>query len=70
MEDVSEDPMDDVEIDFAMDEPTLDESVGKRASRDRDRQFESRRRIEELMELKRLKMQLGDFDDYDFPTEH
>jgi hypothetical protein len=68
MEDVSEDPIDDVEVDFAMDEQTLDESVSKRSGR--DRQFESRRRIEELMELKRLKMQLGDFDDYEFPAEH
>ena len=70
MEDVSDDPLDDVEIDFTLHEPTLDENVGKRPGRDRDRQFESRRRIEELMEMKRLKMQLGDFDDYDFPAEH
>lgn len=68
MEDVSEEPMDDVEIDFAMDEQTLDEGITRRSGR--DRQFESRRRIEELMEQKRLRLQLGDFDDYDFPVEH
>jgi len=68
MEDVSEEPMDDIEIDFAVDEQTLDEGDNRRSSK--DRQFESRRRIEELMEQKRLRMQLGDFDDYDFPVEH
>lgn len=68
MEDVSEEPMDDIEVEFVVDEQTMEEEVTRRSGR--DRQFESRRRIEELMELKRLKMQLGDFDDYDFPIEH
>lgn len=68
MEDVSEEPMDDIEIEFAVEEQTLDEGQNRRSGK--DRQFESRRRIEELMEQKRLKMQLGDFDDYDFPVEH
>jgi hypothetical protein len=68
MEDVSEETLDDLDIEFTMDEQTLDEGTNRRSNK--DRQFQSRRRIEELMEQKRLKMQLGDFDDYDFPTEH
>ncbi|MBD3610475.1 MAG: hypothetical protein HUJ30_07990 [Gammaproteobacteria bacterium] len=61
MEQTSDNSADDFENDFAMDEQTMNDEPLNTA----DKHNDSRRRIEEMMERKRLNNQLSDFDDYD-----